>query len=630
MCGIVGFTGEIDNKAEVLKAMSDTIEHRGPDGEGFYIEDGIALGHRRLAILDLEGGTQPMTSADGNMTVVFNGEIYNYIELRQELEKKGHTFHTDHSDTEVLLHGYSEWGEEILLRKLRGMFAFAIWNQKKRKLFCARDPFGIKPLYYYETKKETFMFASEIKSFLLHPQFQKKFNESQLEMYLTYQYSPREETFFKGVKKLAAGHYMVVSLEEQQNIMIQQYWEAEFQQDKRIRQCKKFRQSKWNKSKKDKEKLKKELQQAVQDSIEAHKISDVEVGSFLSSGIDSSYITYMANVDQTFTAGFTNERYDESIYAKEFSDVIGVKNQTYRISPEEYWESIPKIQYYMDEPLADASSVALYFLNQEAAKHVKVCLSGEGADELFGGYNTYKDAFVMHWYDCIPEWIRGIIGGVAEKLPARKGVNFLVRRKKNLENRFIGETLIFTEKQKKSIMKNYIGANKSDSISKQYMKRNRKQSIVSRMQYTDIKLWLVGDILLKADKMSMANSLELRVPYLDSKVFEIARKIPLEYRVNKTQTKILFREIAGSYLPEKIAEKKKLGFPVPMRDWLREEKYAKMVRQEFNSEVAKKFFHIKQIQKLLEAHISGKQDCWRQIWCIYVFILWYKEYFVKR
>ena len=610
MCGITGFTGHRSDKQKILKAMTAAIAHRGPDGAGEYYADGVALGHRRLSIIDLAGGTQPMFNEDKTLAVVFNGEIYNFMELRGELAEAGHVFATDHSDTEVLLHGYEEWGEGMLAR-LRGMFAFALWDEKDKSLFCARDHFGIKPFYYCQKGRGEFLFGSEIKSFLPHPGFEKKLNESQLELYLTYQYSPGENTFFEGVKKLPPAHFLRWKDGE---VGVRRYWEPSFEPD----------------GSRTLEDWETEIQHKMAESVAAHKISDVEVGSFLSSGVDSSYMAHLAHVDKTFTVGFADKQYDETDYAAGFSKFLGVENYAYRIEPEEYWQNLPKIQYHMDEPLADAASVALYFVNREAAKQVKVCLSGEGADEFFGGYNIYKEPFTVSWYDRVPAALRRAVGWAAEKLPPVRGVNFLVRRAKPLEERYIGNTNLLGERQKKKLLRRYTGRVKPTDLSRPYFEKTKGQDPVTRMQYTDLHLWMVGDILLKADKMSMANSLELRVPFLDKEVFETARRIPVECRASAANTKLALRGAAAREIPEKTADKKKLGFPVPVRAWLRQEKYAAIVRRAFTSEAAAQFFNTKRLEKLLDQHVSGKRDNWRQIWCVFMFLTWYDEYFVKR
>ncbi|MBM6715978.1 asparagine synthase (glutamine-hydrolyzing) [Gemmiger formicilis] len=609
MCGIVGFVGARDDAREVLQAMMDLIAHRGPDGQGQFLEGPVALGQRRLSIIDLEGGRQPMYNEDENLVVVFNGEIYNFQSLAEELRAAGHTFAT-RSDTEVLLHGYEQWGKGMLDR-LRGMFTFAIWDRRENTLLLARDHFGIKPLYYYQNEEGELLFGSEIKSFLGHPGFHKELNEDQLSLYLSYQFSPGENTFFKGVKKLMPAHWLEW---KDGQATVQRYWRPEFKPDDAPSL------QEWEKA----------ISDTMQESVTAHKIADVEVGSFLSSGVDSSYMAALAKVDKTFTVGFANKQYDETDYATEFSKHIGVKNYAYRITPEEYWANLGRIQYHMDEPLADAASVALYFVNREAAKQVKVCLSGEGADEFFGGYNIYKEPFTVSWYDHLPLWLRRSVGAVANLLPPVPGINFLVRRGRPLEERYIGNTNLMGERRKRKLMKHYTGNCKPTDISRPFFEMTKGQDPVTRMEYCDLNLWMVGDILLKADKMSMANSLELRVPFLDRKVFELACRIPTKCKVNAQQTKIAMRGAAEMTIPAKTADKKKLGFPVPVRAWLREEKYAAILRDAFATPAAEKFFNTKELNRMLDQHVSGKRDNWRQLWCVFIFLVWYDEYFVKR
>lgn len=609
MCGIVGFVGARENAQTILQAMMDRIAHRGPDGQGQFLEGPVALGQRRLSIIDLDGGKQPMYNEDGSLVVVFNGEIYNFQVLTAELQAAGHTFAT-RSDTEVLLHGYEEWGKGMLDR-LRGMFTFALWDRKAETLFVARDHFGIKPLYYYQNEEGELLFGSEIKSFLDHPGFHKALNEDQLSLYLSYQYSPGEDTFFRGVKKLLPAHCLTWQGGE---VKIERYWQPAFTPDEGPALAE------WEQA----------IADAMTESVAAHKIADVEVGSFLSSGVDSSYMAALAKVDKTFTVGFANKQYDETDFAKEFSAHIGVKNYAYRITPEEYWANLGRIQYHMDEPLADAASVALYFVNREAAKQVKVCLSGEGADEFFGGYNIYKEPFTVSWYDKLPLWLRRAVGAAASVLPPVPGVNFLVRRGRPLEERYIGNTNLMGERRKRQLLKNYTGRILPTDLSRPYFEQTRGQDAVTRMEYCDLNLWMVGDILLKADKMSMANSLELRVPFLDRKVFDLACRIPTSCKVSAAQTKIAMRGAAEKTIPPKTADKKKLGFPVPVRAWLREEKYAAILREAFASEAAEKFFNTAALNKMLDQHLSGKRDNWRQLWCVFIFLVWYDEYFVKR
>ena len=606
MCGFVGFTNKLNDATPVLQKMMNSIAHRGPDSEGKYIDADIALGFRRLSIIDLSQGSQPLFNEDGSLVLTFNGEIYNYKTLRDELIKCGHEFATN-TDSEVLIHGYEQWGKS-LLKKLRGMFAFVIWNKNTGELFGARDFFGIKPMYYAQMNG-TFMFGSEIKSFLHHPHFEKELNETALENYLTFQYSPCVETFFKGVYKLLPAHCFTY---KDGKLTTERYWEIKFDADE------KPNLDEWVDM----------ISDTFKNSVEAHKIADVEVGSFLSSGVDSSYVAAVANVDKTFTVGFgEDEKYNEIGYAKEFSKYIGKENISKVISPEEYWGNFAKIQYHMDEPLADPAAVALYFVCKLASERVKVVLSGEGADEIFGGYNIYKEPDDMALYNAIPKPIRKGIGAIASKLPAKRGVNFLIRRSKDLEERFIGNAYIFSEAERKDILTIKTDAPKAMEITKPFYDKVKGKDNVTKMQYLDLHLWMTGDILLKADKMSMANSLELRVPFLDKEVMALAQRIPKRFRVTKENTKFAMRKAALRACPPLTANKKKLGFPVPIRVWLKEDEYFSKVKEAFESENAKKFFNSDKLVSLLCDHRDGKYDYSRKIWTVYTFLVWYSVYF---
>lgn len=609
MCGFVGYTGDAQtqNTPEIISAMNDRIRHRGPDDVDYYLDEDISLGFRRLSIIDLEGGRQPIYNEDESKILVFNGEIYNYRFVREELKNKGHIFSTS-SDSEVLIHGYEEYGTD-LFKYIRGMFSFVIWDKKSKTLFGARDFFGIKPFYYAQFGK-LLMFGSEIKSFLEHPKFEKKLNERQLENYLSFQYSPGHETFFENVFKLPAAHYFFY---KDGKIDINRYWIPKFEAD----HSKTYDQ--WI------DYIGKEFQA----SVEAHKVSDVEVGSFLSSGVDSSYVACSADVDKTFTVGFDNgTKYNEINYAKELSEMINVKNISKVISPEEFWDNFAKIQYHMDEPLADPSAVALYFVCNEASKHLKVCLSGEGADELFGGYNIYKEPVDNAGYYKIPYFIRHFIGKVASLFPHVKGVNFLIRCGQRIEDRFIGNAFMFNEKERKDILNITTDASSPKEIVKPFFDMVKDKDTVTKMQFVDISNWMMGDILLKSDKMSMANSLEVRVPFLDKEIMKVAQKIPVHYRVNKDNTKFILRKAALKKLPEKWADKKKLGFPVPTRVWLTEEKYYNIIRNSFESETSKKYFKTEKLIELLDRHYKGKADNSRKIWTVYSFLVWYDQFFV--
>ncbi|MCR4795331.1 MAG: asparagine synthase (glutamine-hydrolyzing) [Ruminococcus sp.] len=617
MCGIVGFTNNVENADEILGKMMDRIKHRGPDAEGKYIDNDIALGHRRLSIIDVSSsGDQPIFNEDNSLVIVFNGEIYNYKEIRQKLIDAGHKFSTN-TDTEVLIHGYEEYGEK-LLNMLRGMFSFVIWDKNKKELFGARDFFGIKPMYY-ANMNGTLMFGSEIKSFLDHPKFTKELNTSALENYLTFQYSPTSETFFKNVYKLPPAHFFKF---KDGKFVAKRYWDVRFDAD----------------NKPDLTEWVNRISDTFHNSVEAHKIADVEVGSFLSSGVDSSYVAAIADVDKTFTVGFgSDEKYNEIGWAKNFSKAIGKENTSKVISPEEYWSSLSMIQYHMDEPLADPSAVALYFVCNIASEKLKVVLSGEGADEIFGGYNVYSDPNGTA-YDKLPRFVKRGIGCVASKLPAKRGVNFFVRKGKDVEERFIGNAYMFTPKDRKELLKISTSAPDPTAITKPFYDNVKNKDDVTKMQYLDLHMWMAGDILLKADKMSMANSLELRVPFLDKEVMALAEKIPTKYRVThdkgtdetKYITKYAMRLAAKKDTPEqtaKTAAKKKLGFPVPIRVWLKEDKYYEIVKSTFESDNAKEFFNTAPLLKLLDDHRAGKADNSRKIWTVFIFLVWYKVYF---
>lgn len=607
MCGFVGFTNTKNNSNKIIEAMMDKIRHRGPDSGGSHVDGDVALGFRRLSIIDItSSGDQPIYNEDGTKVLLFNGEIYNYQSIREELIKAGHVFKTK-TDSEVLLHGYEEYGEK-LLNKLRGMFAFVIWDTVKKELFGARDFFGIKPLYY-ALMDGTFMFGSEIKAFLVHPDFKKELNETALENYLTFQYSPTTETFFKNVFKLPPAHYFKYA---NGRLDVTRYWDVHFNPD----------------NEPDLDHWVDEISDIFHNSVEAHKIADVEVGSFLSSGVDSSYVAAVANVDKTFTVGFgEDEKYNEIGWAKEFSKYINKENISKVITPEEYWGNISKIQYHMDEPLADPSCIALYFVCNKASEYVKVVLSGEGADEIFGGYNIYKEPMSMPAYNAIPRPIRRGIGAVASKLPAKRGVNFLVRRGKDLEERFIGNAYMFSEKERKALLKIKTDAPNAMEITKPFYDKVKDADEVTKMQYLDLHLWMMGDILLKADKMSMANSLELRVPFLDREVMAVAEKIPTKYRVTDENTKFAMRKAALRSAPPQTANKKKLGFPVPIRVWLKEDKYYGIVKEHFTSPTAEHFFNTELLIRLLDDHRNGKADNSRKIWTVFIFLVWYKVYF---
>lgn len=607
MCGICGFTGQVVDRDDVIRNMTEVITHRGPDSDGFFTDDYISMGFRRLSIIDLDAGHQPIYNEDKSLVLTFNGEIYNYKELRKVLIQKGHKFYTD-TDSEVLVHGFEEWQED-LLPKLRGMFGFAIYNTKDKSVFIARDFFGIKPMHYTQIG-EDFVYASEIKSILEHPKFVKKFNTKALDTYLSFQYAVPPETFFEGVYCLMPGHYLWYRGGE---VETTRYFEPRFNPNEEMSE----------------EEAVNEIEKVFENSVNAHKIADVEVGCFLSSGVDSSYVsTYFAD-QKTFTVGFDfGEKYNEISWAENLSKKIGVEHHTHLISSEEFWDAVPTVQYHMDQPLADPSCIALYFVSRLASQYVKVVLSGEGADELFGGYTCYNDPRVFKIYQTIvPHCIRKAIRAVCRKLPDIKGRDYLIRACDPLEERYIGNAFMYDYKQKKDLLKDPSIATRPQDYTRKYYYRCRKYDDVTKMQYLDINMWMVGDILLKADRMSMANSLELRVPFLDKEVFKVASSLPTSLRCNKSNTKYAMRKAAVRHMPEETAEKEKLGFPVPTRVWLRDEKYYNVVKKKFKGKTAEKFFNTDTLVAWLDEHFSGKEDNSRRVWTVYVFLVWYDIYF---
>ena len=603
MCGFCGFTGQIASPEEILESMKNKIIHRGPDSDGSHLDDGIAMGFRRLSFVDLEGGSQPIYNETRDMVITFNGEIYNHRELREELEAKGHVMGS-RADTEVLIHGYEEWGEE-LLQKLRGMFAFVIWDKKNKSIFGARDFFGIKP-FYYTIANGNLIYASEIKAILAHPDVRKEVNPIALENYLTFQYSVLEETFFKGIFKLMPAHCFTF---KDGKMDIKRYWEPVFEAD----------------HSKSLEEYVDEIDAAMQDSIKAHKVADVEVGSFLSSGVDSSYVAACFHGDKTFTVGFDYEKYNEIDYAKALSEKIKIDNYSKLISKKEYWDSIPTVQYHMDEPLADASAIALYFVTKTASEQVKTCMSGEGADELFGGYPLYRQAVWAERWQIMPRAVRRALAAL---LPGcgllHRGA--LPRRQRPARADYVFET---TQERDKYLKRDYCAPTPAQRC-KPYFDAERGLDEPTAVQWVDWQTWLPRDLLRKADRMSMAHSLELRVPFLDRQVLAAAQALPRRYRCTGRRGKIALRAAAARRLPPQLADAPKRGFPVPLADWLRQEKYYALVKAKLTGPVAERFFDTGALCALLDAHRAGKTNAMTKLWAFYCFIEWYEVYFTGK
>lgn len=608
MCGFVGFSGVCENKSKVISEMLNKIIHRGPDSHESYIDDDVALGFARLSIIDLENGTQPMTNEDESKVLIFNGEIYNYLELREQLIKAGHTFKT-HTDSEVLLHGYEEYGA-VLPTMLRGMFAFTIWDKKSKTLFGARDHFGIKP-YYYAKMDKTFLFGSEIKSFIPHPNFVKELNEDKLPDYLTFSCIPGYDTFFKGVYKLPPAHYYTYC---EGIFKMTRYFTPEFHMDET----------------KPMEYFVDEISKTFKESVSRHKLSDVEVGCFLSSGVDSSYVACELSKLQkvkTYTIGFAEKQYSEADDAKMLADELHVENFERRVTSEDYFANVGRVQYHLDEPLANPSANLLYFVSQRAAQDLKVVLSGEGADEMFGGYNVYKEPLsIARYRKKIPKWLRSLAATLVTPMRDFKGRNFLIRGSQPIEERYIGNSNLFRMGERDLYLKKLYPSRRPQDYTKPFYDQVQHLDDITKMQYMDMHVWMVQEILLKADKMSMAHSLELRVPFLDTEIFKVASTIPTKFKVSDQNTKLAMRQAANREINEISANRKKMAFPLPIVEWLREDRYYLQVKKYYTSATAERFFNVPLLLKLLEAHKSGSKNNARKIWAIFTFLVWFEVF----
>ena len=612
MCGFIGCVHDKEQnyreeQKQLFKNMNDIITHRGPDDDGFFYDDHIQFGFRRLSIIDIECGHQPLTYENERYWIIFNGEVYNYVELREELLKEGLEFATN-SDTEVIIALYSHLKEKAV-EKLRGMFAFTIWDKQEQTLFGARDPFGIKPYFYFVDGERTF-FASEKKSILLALE-NDVLDYDSLQYYLTYQFVPEPNTMSKGIHKLEPGHYFTKKIGSPMDI--KRYWKAHF-----------------NPIQKPESDFIKEIQDVLIDSVKMHMRSDVPVGSFLSGGIDSSIIASIAKqfhpAIKTFSVGFEHQGFSEIDVAKETAEKLGVENISYVITPQEYMNELPKIMWHMDDPLADPACIPLYFVAREARKHVTVVLSGEGADELFGGYNIYREPQDLEMFNKIPRAGKVLLKGIANMMPeGMKGKSFIERGVTPMEERYIGNAKMFTEEEKRELLSVYREGLHFTDITKTLYKETKGYDPVDTMQYIDIHTWMRGDILLKADKMTMAHSLELRVPFLDKEVFEAASKIPTSLKTANGTTKYILRKAAEGIVPDHVLNRKKLGFPVPIRHWLKNEmnEWAKtIIRESSTDHLINKSY----VLNLLEDHCQGKADNSRKIWTVLIFMIWHQVY----
>ncbi|WP_456277753.1 asparagine synthase (glutamine-hydrolyzing) [Bacillus sp. AK128] len=612
MCGFIACLQDTNRSGDSnnqVTSMSAAIKHRGPDQEGHYQDEHIDLLFRRLSIIDLEDGSQPMSDDSERYWIVFNGEIYNHQELREKMVFKGYTFKTN-SDTEVIVALYSELGDQVV-HELRGMFAFVIWDRWEGTMFGARDLFGIKPLYYKETEG-SIVFASEMKSLLVGEGIvSNQIDYFSLQQYLTFQYVPEPRTMSTNISRIEPGHYFIKKLGKDTEIF--QYHKVSFHPVIN-----------------DETRLLRKVRDTVFQSVEKHMISDVPVGSFLSGGIDSTIIAAVAKEFspnlRTFSIGFENEGYNEIDVAQETARKLGIINHSIYINADDFKRELPKIVWHLDDPLADPSTIPLYFLAKEAREFVKVALSGEGADELFGGYRIYQEPQSLRVFQYLPHSIKVLLKNIVDTLPhGLRGKSFIERGCTPIEERYIGNAKMFTEAEKRKLLKNYDPSSHFNNITAPYYNEARDYDSVTKMQYLDLHTWLRGDILMKADKMSMASSLEVRVPFLDREVLRVAESIPTGLKINQKTTKWILRKAFEDLVPDHVVNRKKLGFPVPIRLWLKNELYdwAKQIIQE--SETGH-LFNKGYVNQLLEDHVLGHHDYSRKIWTVLMFMLWHQVF----
>jgi len=618
VCGLIGFlsadAGAAAVEASVAAALRD-MRHRGPDEGGVWSDSDVVFGFRRLSFIDIEHSHQPLPWLGGRYHLIFNGEIYNYLELRERLARDfGATFDTE-GDGEAIVAGYHYLGEQVL-RELRGMFAFLIWDSQERVMFGARDWFGIKPLYTYVDDRGTF-FASEKKALLdvAAPDVRADVDGTALQHYLTLQYVPEPASMHTKIRRIESGTHFTLRPGEQ--VRPRRYFHPDFA----IRAVP------------EPEKLYREIAEALEDSVEKHMRADVTVGAFLSGGIDSTAIAALAKRHNpkllTFTTGFAREGFSEIDVAAQSAAAIGVEHITKVVTAEEMMESLPLIVWYLDDPVADPALVPLYFIAREARKHVKVVLSGEGADELFGGYTIYREPISLRAFERVPSALRRGLGKLSTKIPeGTRGKDLLRRGAIGIEERYYGNARIFRPDEM-GLYRRYDESISYMDVTKPLYEASKHLDGSTRMQYVDLFTWLRGDILVKADKMTMANSLELRVPFLDVEVFAVGSSIPTDQKITKETTKYALRRALADIVPAHVLERPKLGFPVPIRHWLKDVMYdwARAIITESQTE---HLIDRTAAVRLLDEHRAGPHDYSRKIWTLLVFMVWHGIFVEQR
>ncbi len=611
MCGLIGFLSSSAAAAQVrpdVEAALACMRHRGPDEAGAWNDDDVVIGFRRLSIIDLEHSHQPLPYLDGRYQLIFNGEIYNYLELRERLTREfGATFQTD-GDSEAIVAAYHYLGEQCV-RELRGMFAFLIWDTHERVLFGARDWFGIKPLYTYSDERGTF-FASEKKSLLeLAGAGAGEVEPTALQHYLSLQYVPEPASMHSRITRIESG--CSFTIRPGGSLRPQRFFRPDFAP----------------RPAPEPQRLYDEIAAALEDSVRVHMRADVTVGAFLSGGIDSTAIAALAkrsNPDLiTFTTGFEREGYSEIDVAAESAAAIGVRHVTKVVTAEEMMQTLPLIIWYLDDPVADPALVPLYFIAREARQHVKVVLSGEGADELFGGYTIYREPISLRPFDRVPAPARSALLAVSRRLPeGLRGKDLLRRGALGLERRYYGNARIFRTEELSGLLRTLDPSVSHEDVTRQLYADTAHLDGSTRMQYVDLFTWLRGDILVKADKMTMANSLELRVPFLDTEVFAVAAGIPTSQKITKSTTKYALRQALRGIVPAHVLDRPKLGFPVPIRHWLKDSMY-EWARDQILASGADRYLDPDAALALLEAHRAGPHDYSRKIWTLLAFIIWH-------
>ncbi|MFR9278154.1 MAG: asparagine synthase (glutamine-hydrolyzing) [Ezakiella coagulans] len=612
MCGFTGIISKKEYNDDSIRSMLDSIRHRGPDNLSFYENENLHLGFARLQIIDLDPrSNQPMIDEETGAVIVFNGEVYNYKELRQDLQGNGVKFKTT-SDTEVILKGYLKYGKSIL-SKLRGMFAFAIFH--KNKVFMARDHFGIKPLYYGFNDKGEFIFGSELKALISNKFFSPRLNNNSLFSYLELQHVCGEDTMIDGVKRLKNGYYLEISnIEESLYPITGEYFKFQMSNDKITNLDDAIYM----------------IRKAVHNSVELHKNADVKVGTFLSGGIDSSYITALTKPEMSFSVGFSEEegKFDESGLAKKLCEILGVKLNRLIIDKNEVFENFDYIIYHLDEPQANLSSIPLYFLSKLARENATVVLSGEGADEFFGGYELYREDSAIEKYLKLPKNLRKGLKGVSKILPSSGIKRRMEKGALEPKDLFVGEANISSPSEVRDILSNRY---KNGTDARQFTSKFFKNvDELSGKQLVDLNSFMQYDILLKGDRMSMAHSLELRVPFLDLEVWSVARRLSSDLKVRGNITKYALREAAKEVLPEEWYKRPKKGFPVPFRDFLREDNFYNKFYEVLSSELCDDFFDRSVVLDMLKEHKDGVKRNHRRLYSYYVFLVWYDLYINRR